>query len=328
MSVKPQASGPLASTLSDLLGQSKPVVSVGHTSSILQVTKKMLEERASTLFVEENGVVRGIIKEKDVIQHVFESSGNLSALVTDIMDSDIGYATPSLSIKDSMNLLNEYKQDHLPILDENFSGKEISVDDIKLLDINYLVSAKYVIGQFYYDVIGGSRDLSGEERLRLEHDAHDIFKFPTVKMLMQAKKEAAEQKGELGTIVLNTLVEDQITVSDIICQMTKFRKGSVAILDIIQDVPILVGIVTEQDVIRRAISAELDLGKTLATDIMSKKTENGKLATVNTKDTLLSCAYKMIDANVRHLPIVSPKGERIYGMISSKDVVSFLCKEP
>jgi len=308
-------------TIQDIMGQARPAVSINVESNLLEACKLMTEEKASTLLVEKDGgIVAGLLTERDILQF-----DDLSSKVGEFMTSDVTYASPTSLFSDSFRLLNQSQQDHLPILKQALpSGNEVKVSDVSIVDVNAILSAKQLIGQFYFDIVG-KRDLTPEERAQLEMEAHTVLKLPSVKNIIRTKKTNTEDEGELGSMVLNTLIEDQITVAQTLCQMKKFEKGSVAVLDILRDVPVLVGIATERDIIRRALSTGKDLDTTLIADIMTSA-KHGSLATVTTKDTLLACAYKMIEKNVRHLPVVSPKGEKIYGMVSSKDVISYICE--
>mmetsp|Transcript_1056 Transcript_1056/g.2568 ORF Transcript_1056/g.2568 Transcript_1056/m.2568 type:complete len:362 (-) Transcript_1056:72-1157(-) len=321
------AQAPQSVTLMDMLDKSKPVVSVDKNMTVRDAVQAMAANAASTIFVEDNGFVCGVIKENDVVTLAGETDGDLSSRVSDLMSSSISFANTSNTIRESLQLLNSSKQDHLPILqrpaeaDSNLLT-DVKVSDIRLLDVTSIISAKQIIGQFYYDVVGPHADLEEDQRINLENEAQSLYKLPSVKSIMKAKKTRSEALGELGTMVLNTLVEDEISVRETIQQMIKYQKGSVAVMDICRDVPVLVGLATEQDIVRRVLAKDLNPAETLVADIMTRS----NLVTVSSKETLLSCAYKMIQLDVRHLPVVSPKGEHVLAMVSSGDVVAYLCE--
>ncbi|GBG32200.1 CBS domain-containing protein CBSX3, mitochondrial [Hondaea fermentalgiana] len=316
---------PQTVTLMDILDKSKPVVSVDKGMSVRDAVGAMASNKASTIFVQDDGFVCGVIRETDIVTHAGETQGDLSTRVSDIMRPEISFASVSNTIRESLQLLNASKQDHLPILqrrDANASDDDVKVADVRMLDVTSIISAKQIIGQFYFDAVGPHAELDEKQRLNLEQEAQTLYKLPSVKSIIKAKKERSEAKGELGTMVLNTLVEDEISVAETIRQMIKYNKGSVAVMDICRDVPVLVGLATEQDIVRRVLAEGRDAEETLVADIMTRS----NLATVSSKETLLACAYKMIQMNVRHLPVVSPKGEHVLAMVSSGDVVAYLCE--
>jgi len=310
-------------TLKELQHRAKPVVSVERESQLKDVVHAMANQSAATVFVQDSGMVVGAIRETDVVRHAAETAGDFGVSVQDVMATDISYASLSSTLLETLFLLDEKKQDHMPILQSSVDedrGAQVQVSQVRMPDVTSIISAKQVIGQFYLENVGPHHDLEDEVRLKREHEAQVHYNLPCVKGIIKAKKERSKADGKLGMIVLNTLVEDEITVAETIQQMSKFKKGSVAVMEMCRDVPVLVGIATERDIIRRAFAAGVDIEQTLVADIMT----DSNLATVTTKDSLLACAHKMIEMNVRHLPVVSTKGEHVLAMISASDVIAYL----
>jgi CBS domain-containing protein len=76
-----------------------------------------------------------------------------------------------------------------------------------------------------------------------------------------------------------------------------------------------VGIVTERDVVR-FLAQEVDL-KTPLESVARKN-----LITASPEDSVVSAAVKMIENNIRHMPVV--EGGRLIGVISIRDVLRAL----
>jgi CBS domain-containing protein len=76
-----------------------------------------------------------------------------------------------------------------------------------------------------------------------------------------------------------------------------------------------VGIVTERDVVR-FLAQEVDL-KTPLENVARKN-----LITASPEDSVVSAAVKMIENNIRHMPVV--EGGRLIGVISIRDVLRAL----
>jgi CBS domain-containing protein len=74
-----------------------------------------------------------------------------------------------------------------------------------------------------------------------------------------------------------------------------------------------VGIVTDRDVLTRAVVKGLDLGKEPVSSIMSKP-----LITVRPETSILEAIELMDRHSVRRIPVV--RGEKIVGIITSSDV--------
>lgn len=315
--------GPPAVTLAELLEKSKPVVSVSASATAQDVVIAMTERAASTVFVEDAGVVVGVVKEKHIVDHADHTGGDFSQRASDFMGTDVSYASLSSTIRESLHLLNLSKQDHLPILQRQQADGLVRVEDVRVLDVTAIISAKHIIGHMYLEAVGPVAGVSEEERAQREAEAQQLLQLPTVKSIMKSRKAAAAAAGSgMENIVLNTLVHDDISVADTAKMMAKYDRGSVAVMDVCRDVPMLVGLATEQDLVRRAYSQQLDVHTTPISAIMTSE----NLSTVCSRDTLLTCAYRMTEKSVRHLPVVSNKGEHILAMISAGDVVEYLSK--
>jgi CBS domain-containing protein len=75
------------------------------------------------------------------------------------------------------------------------------------------------------------------------------------------------------------------------------------------------GIFTERDLVR--VVAE-----NLGLDIPLSKVMSRKLITANTSESIVSAAMKMIENNIRHLPVIEEG--RAVGMVSIRDIVRAL----
>jgi CBS domain-containing protein len=75
----------------------------------------------------------------------------------------------------------------------------------------------------------------------------------------------------------------------------------------------IVGIITERDLVR-ALSREDDPARAIVRDFMS-----GDLLTADVEEDSREVAHRMLDANVRHLPVV--KDGDLVGMVSMRDLL-------
>lgn len=74
------------------------------------------------------------------------------------------------------------------------------------------------------------------------------------------------------------------------------------------------GILTDEDLVHRVVAKGLDVDKSTAKDVMTKK-----LLTISPKDDLFDAIMAMRDSNVRHLPVV--EGKKILGMLTMNDIL-------
>jgi len=101
----------------------------------------------------------------------------------------------------------------------------------------------------------------------------------------------------------------------ITCAVAKMYMHNVGSILIIDEDGKPTGIFTERDLVR--VVAE---GISLDTPLM--KVMSKKLITANTSESVISAAMKMIENNIRHLPVVE-EGKTV-GMVSIRDLVRAL----
>lgn len=84
---------------------------------------------------------------------------------------------------------------------------------------------------------------------------------------------------------------------------------------LIKDGPGVVGILTEQDIVRKAVIKDLVASKTDVDDIMAMD-----LHVVSPDNDIGEAIKQMRDNNIRHLPVVDKKGQFV-GLITAKDIL-------
>ena len=122
--------------------------------------------------------------------------------------------------------------------------------------------------------------------------------------------------GSIEKVKLNSLFKffgPDSTVSEIADLMDLEDIGAVPILD---DSYLLLGIVSERDIVRKLVKNGRDSDLVTAKDIMTKN-----IITVK-KDTTLGEAVKLMKVNnIRHLPIID-EDKKIVNFISHRDLMS------
>lgn len=105
------------------------------------------------------------------------------------------------------------------------------------------------------------------------------------------------------------------TLRQVVTKMDQYNIGSIVIADGKKPV----GIVTERDIVRKAIAKKLDVDKTLAEKIMTKD-----LQTVTEVATLIEIASIMKMHSLRRIIVINKKGEFV-GIVTNRDLVDILC---
>ena len=83
---------------------------------------------------------------------------------------------------------------------------------------------------------------------------------------------------------------------------------------IIQEKGILNGVITEQDIVRKAVAKGLDTKKTKVSEIME-----ASVMTVGPSQDIYDALVLMRDYNIRQLPVMS--GKKMVGLLTLKDIL-------
>ena len=122
--------------------------------------------------------------------------------------------------------------------------------------------------------------------------------------------------GSIKKVKLNSLFKyfgPDSTVSEIADLMDLEDIGAVPILD---DSFLLLGIVSERDIVRKLVKNGRDSDLVTAKDIMTKH-----IITVKKDTTLVEAVKLMKDNNIRHLPIID-EDKKLVNFISHRDIMS------
>lgn len=103
------------------------------------------------------------------------------------------------------------------------------------------------------------------------------------------------------------------SVDEAICLMKINDSGFLPIVD--EETRGLIGVVTDRDVLLRAVYGHLDVRLMPVTDVMTES-----LVTIRPEDTLERAVRVMASHQLRRLPVVSPEGE-LAGVLSLTDIV-------
>jgi cystathionine beta-synthase len=98
-------------TVRDLLGgrPSANVVTADAASHVRDVIDTMKRHGISQLPVIENGKLRGMVQEVDLLRHLVKGSGTLDSSIADLIESDYATVTPSTKVELLKGVLNDAK---------------------------------------------------------------------------------------------------------------------------------------------------------------------------------------------------------------------------
>ncbi len=105
---------------------SKPPVTVTTNSTVDDAVKLMWEKQiGSVLVVDEDGKLRGIVTQRDVLYAGYRGLCGKGILVTDIMTENPVTVKPDDTIEEAVKKMREADVSHLPVVDNE--GKPIGV---------------------------------------------------------------------------------------------------------------------------------------------------------------------------------------------------------
>ena len=98
-------------TVRDLLGgkATSHVVTVDSTARVREVIDSMKSHGISQVPVLENGKLRGMVQEVDLLRHLVRGDGTLESAVSELIESDYATVTPSTKVELLHNVLNDAK---------------------------------------------------------------------------------------------------------------------------------------------------------------------------------------------------------------------------
>lgn len=105
------------------------------------------------------------------------------------------------------------------------------------------------------------------------------------------------------------------TVAEAAQVMADGRKSCV----IVESAGVLVGIITERDIVRKIVADRIDPSKTLASDIMTTP-----VISISSDKSYIDAAKMMSSYQIRRLAVVD--GGKIAGIITSDDLANYVAK--
>jgi CBS domain-containing protein len=138
------------STVRSILDQKgSEVVTVLPTDTLAQAILKLTQHRiGAVLVLDEEGVIKGILSERDVVKHLagrIDISTTIS--VSEVMTKGVTYVKPHQSLDECLQLMTTGRFRHLPVVDNDAVVGIISIGDVVKA---VLADRAFQIGQLEY----------------------------------------------------------------------------------------------------------------------------------------------------------------------------------
>lgn len=119
-------------TVKDILAvKGSWVETIASDRSVLDAALLMNERRIGSLVVTEEGTVRGIISERDVLRRVVaERRDPTTTPIRDVMSRDLVCCAPHTSVEEARVALKDRRIRHLPVMENGQLCGMISIGDL------------------------------------------------------------------------------------------------------------------------------------------------------------------------------------------------------
>ncbi|WP_342388825.1 CBS domain-containing protein [Salinicoccus bachuensis] len=106
------------------------VETCGPETTIQEVASKMMELDVGSIPVTEDGNLRGIITDRDLVIRGIASQFSLETPVNRILSSDNVTGTPDMDVEEAANLMAQEQIRRLPIIEDNKVAGIVSLGDV------------------------------------------------------------------------------------------------------------------------------------------------------------------------------------------------------
>ena len=135
-----------------LRAKDRKVISIAPDASVYEAIALMAENSIGSLIVVSDGMLVGIMSERDYARKVvLQSRSSKDTQVSDIMTSPVLTVTPVHTVEDCMRLMTDRRIRHLPVVEGSTIVGVVSIGDL----VRSVISIQGETIQYLQQYIGG-----------------------------------------------------------------------------------------------------------------------------------------------------------------------------
>ncbi|ETW04210.1 hypothetical protein H310_04552 [Aphanomyces invadans] len=295
---------------------------IRHDAPIHSAVNLMVQRNVGSLIVTQEGQgVVGIVTERDILVKGKETASEGQEMtVKDIMSKRILCIDPSTTIMAALATMNKEKIRHLAVVHADPSQPGTK-DVVPIEAMRSVLSIKDIIKAYAEDkkqeLTDPSNTAVATESSATSADAGTEESKKDIPATVNAST-LLRKKHETINLILNTRVEDNVSVAEAVAEMAKRHFGAVLVMD---DGKKIKGIFTERDYLTKVLHPQLDASEVLTKDVCTRN-----VWTLKSDASLHTCVFEAATRNYHHFPVVDSK-EEIVGLLSVKDIVHEIVSE-
>ncbi|KDO22749.1 hypothetical protein SPRG_21098 [Saprolegnia parasitica CBS 223.65] len=294
--------------------------SIQHDAPVHSAVDLMVQRNIGSLIVtqEGHGIV-GIVTERDVMKKMApHDDDDESHIVQDIMSNHILCIDPSTTVMEAFATMTKENIRHLAVIHTDMKQK-VTKGHVPIDAMRSVLSIKDILKEYANDAAKKKASLVPEgAEMAVPLPTADAKPAADAAPVAITAGSLLRKKHEKIKLILNSRIDDSVSVAEAVREMARRNFGAVLIMD---DELHVKGIFTERDYLTKVLHPKLNAHDVLVKDLCTKG-----VFTLKSDATLETCVHEAAIQNFRHLPVVDAKDD-IVGVLSVKDVVREISRE-